>query len=69
VVRAVVVLLWLQSLYMLKIVRWPCLPEKRAAEMSLEGICSWVYASVQMLVLIKRMDLEVDESEERCGEG
>ena len=39
---AVVVPLWIQSLYMLNRERWPNSPEKQAAEMSLEGICSWV---------------------------
>ena len=54
---------------MLKIEMWPNLPEKRAAEMSLDGIWSWTYESVEMLVLISRMDLEMEASVRRREEG
>ena len=42
---------------------------KWTAEMSLEGICNWVYASVEILELIKRMDLEAVKLNKRWEDG
>jgi len=57
------------SLYRLKRDRWPSLPEKCTAKMSLEGTCSLIYTSVEILVLMSRMDLEIADLVSGCEDG